>query len=112
MRKLGLFGTSVSAGYSARFGLIALALCSAELSACKKKPPVPVAEPDLASDMPADVPESALSGTSPRPAPPSAGPVPARCRELAQGAPFRIGDLSASHAPADDAEDAGPDDDD
>ena len=113
MRKLGLFGKTVSVRYSAVLGLGSVvlygALCSVDLAACKKKPPAPVTEPDLPSDMLADMPESVASVASAQPAPPSPGPVPSRCHELAQNNPFRIGDLSANHAPADDA---GPDEDD
>lgn len=109
MRKLGLFGKSLSVRASAALGLSVLALCSAQLSACKKKPPVPVAEPDLPPDLVPDVPENVASSKAGAPSP---GPVPARCHELAQGSPFRIGELGASREPAEDADDAGLDDDD
>ncbi|MEP7049727.1 MAG: hypothetical protein ABJB12_05210 [Pseudomonadota bacterium] len=109
MRKLGLFENSVSVGASAVLGLVALALCSVDLAACKKKPPVPVTQPEPASDLGADAPERAASSL---PAAPSPGPVPARCHELAHGSPFRIGELAATRAPAEDADDGGPDEDD
>ncbi len=115
MRKLGLFGQVASVRYSAVFGLFSVALygalCSAPLAACKKKPPAPVTEPDLPSDMPGDVPEAVASAAPAKPASPP-GPVSSRCHELAQASPFRIGELGANHAPADDADDAGPDEDD
>lgn len=109
MRKLGLFGKSASVRASVVWGLAALALCSAQLTACKKKRPVPVTQPDLPADMQADMPESTAVVAH---APPSPGPVPSRCHELSQPSPFRIGELAANHAPADDPDDAGPDDDD
>jgi hypothetical protein len=49
---------------------------------------------------------------SSQPSTPSPGPAPARCHEHAQASPFRIGDLGASRALAEEADDAGPDDDD
>jgi len=80
------------------------ALCSAGVFACKKKAPPPAPQPELREDAP----ESSESAAAPPvPAP---GPVPARCRELPQPSPFRIGELVAPRA--DDAEDGGPDDDD
>jgi hypothetical protein len=109
MRKLGLFGKSLSVPGNAALGLCVFALCSAELTACKKKPPAPVTEPDLPSDLQADVPESVASAHPPAPSP---GPVSARCHELAQASPFRIGEVVASRAPTEEADDAGPDDDD
>src|SRR3954470_17775186 len=109
MRKLGLFEKSLSVRANAVLGIALLALCSADVTACKKKPPLPVTEPDLPSDMGADVPEPVASS---QPSAPSPGPVPARCHELAQGSPFRIGELTASRAPVEEADDAGPDDDD
>ena len=87
------------------FGLGALALCSAELVACKKKPLPPPAEPESHE-------EGVETAASAAPRAPSPGPVPARCRELPQSAPFRIGDVSAPRRTEDDAEDGGPDEDD
>jgi len=87
-------------------GVAALSLCSAGLTACKKKaPPPPAPEPELREDSP-EIGESA----APRADSPSPGPVAARCRELPQSAPFRIGELVTRRA--DEPEDGGPDDDD
>ena len=87
-------------------GLAGLALCSAGLAACKKKaPPPPAAQPELREDSE----ETSESAASPSP-PPSQGPVPPRCRELPQSAPFRIGELATARAG--DPDDGGPDDDD
>jgi len=88
----------------------AWALCSVGLTACKKKaPPPPAPEPELREDSP----EGAENAAPPGPAPaPSQGPVPTRCRELPQPAPFRIGEQVTRRAASDDAEDGGPDDDD
>ncbi len=85
-------------------GIVAWALCSAGLSACKKKPPSPPAPaPELREDSPG-ISESAA------PPLPSPGPVEKRCQELPQPAPFRIGELAKARA--DDPDDGGPDDDD
>jgi hypothetical protein len=102
MLKQRLFGRSVA---RCAIGLGAWALCSAQLTACKKKPPVPVSEPDPSAELPEIV------ATVPPPAP-APGPVPARCHELAQPSPFRIGELAPNASAADDADDAGPDEDD
>ncbi|MEI9954252.1 MAG: hypothetical protein WDO74_36075 [Pseudomonadota bacterium] len=89
-------------------GVAAWALCSAGLGACKKKPaPLPAPEPELREDTP----ESSESAAPPSPSP-SRGPVPARCRELPQSAPFRIGELVTRRAAPSDPDDGGPDDDD
>lgn len=107
MRKPRTFGTSLT---QCVFGLAAFALCSAELAACKKKPPPPpVAELDPGDDAPEPV--ASVSGPTPIPAP-SQGPVVARCRELPQSAPFRIGEVAPSRTRADEVEDGGPDDED
>ena len=87
------------------FGLAALALCSAQLAACKKKPPPLPPEPESREELAEPV-ESAA------PVQPSPGPVPARCRELSPSASFRIGEVAPSRAAQTDAEDGGPDDDD
>jgi len=85
----------------------AWALCSAGLVGCKKKAaPPPVPEPELREDSP-EITESAAPARSPSP-----GPVPARCRELPQAAPFRIGELVTRRAAPSDPDDGGPDDDD
>ncbi|MEI9938530.1 MAG: hypothetical protein WDO69_15035 [Pseudomonadota bacterium] len=85
------------------------ALCSVGLVACKKKPtPLPAPEPELREDSP----ENIESAAPPTPSP-SPGPVAARCRELPQSAPFRIGELAPPRRAApSDPEDGGPDDDD
>jgi len=89
-------------------GLAAWALCSAGLVACKKKPaPAPAPQPELRDDGP----ESSENAEPPRPSP-SQGPVPARCQELPQTAPFRIGELVTRHTAGSDPEDGGPDDED
>jgi hypothetical protein len=89
-------------------GVAAWALCSVGLTACKKKPaPPPAPEPELRDDGP----EGPELPPSPAPAP-SPGPVAARCRELPQPAPFRIGELATRRAALSDPEDGGPDDDD
>jgi len=82
------------------------ALCSVGLLACKKKAPPPAPQPELREEG-AESSESAPPGQAPSPAP---GPVAARCRELPQPSPFRIGEPVTPRA--DDAEDGGPDDDD
>src|SRR5450432_743248 len=105
MRKQRHFGKSAAGKHLAVIALAALTLCSAQLAACKKKPPLPVSEPDPAAELPEIV------ATAPPPAP-APGPIPARCHELAQPSPFRIGELAASHSAPDDADDAGPDEDD
>src|SRR6478735_6988730 len=95
-------------------GLAAWGLCSAGLVACKKKTaPLPAPQPELREDSSessenAEPPSLSAPGT----ASPSQGPVPARCRELPQAAPFRIGELASRHASASDPDDGGPDDDD
>jgi hypothetical protein len=94
--------------YLTVIALATLALCSAQLTACKKKPPAPVREPDPSAEVP-EIVEPALPAPSAEPAP---GPVPARCHELAQGSPFRIGEVAVSKPAPDDADDGGPDDDD
>lgn len=86
------------------FGLGALALCSLGLAGCKKKPPVPPAEPESSAEI---VP------SEPAPAPaPSAGPVASRCHASAQQTVYTIGEVTASHAPLEDGDDGGPDEDD
>ncbi|HEY3664642.1 MAG TPA: hypothetical protein VGL19_01535 [Polyangiaceae bacterium] len=105
MRKQRHFGRSAAGKHLAVIALAALALCSAELAACKKKPPAPVSEPEPSAESPEIV------ETAP-PAPPAPGPVPARCHELPQPSPFRIGDVLANRPSADDSDDAGPEDDD
>ncbi len=88
--------------------LVACALCSAGLGACKKKAaPLPAPQPELREDSP----ESIESSMPPSPSP-SQGPVRARCRELPQAAPFRIGELVTRRGAPSDADDGGPDDDD
>jgi len=87
-------------------GIAAWTLCSAALTGCKKKAPAPPAPP-------AELREDGLeSSESAAPLSPSPGPVavPARCRELPQAAPFRIGELAPPRN--DEANDGGPDDDD
>jgi hypothetical protein len=87
-------------------GMIAWALCSAGLGACKKKAPTPPApQPELHEDSPE-------SSESVAPTPPSPGPVVKRCQELPQAAPFRIGELAHASSRADEPDDGGPDDDD
>jgi hypothetical protein len=105
MRKQRHIGKSAAGKQLAVIALAALILCSAQLTACKKKPPAPVTEPDPS----AEIPEIGEVAPSAAPAP---GPVPARCHELAQPNPFRIGELAANHATPDDSDDAGPDEDD
>ncbi len=88
-------------------GVVVSALCSVGLVACKKKPaPLPAPAPELRDD-------SAEGSESVRPPPaPSQGPVPARCHELSQATPFRIGELVTQRALPSDADDGGPDDED
>src|SRR5882724_4194046 len=105
MRKQRHFGKSAAGKHLAVIALAALTLCSAQLAACKKKPPPPVAEPDPSAEIP-EIIEVAPSAA------PTPGPVPARCRELAQPSPFRIGEVAANRATPDDSDDAGPDEDD
>jgi hypothetical protein len=73
------------------------------VTACKKKPSVPVPDPESREESP-EVVASAASAA------PSRGPVPARCRELGQ--PFRIGEVVSRRVSSGDAEDGGPDEDD
>src|SRR6478735_1974426 len=87
-------------------GIAAWTLCSAALTGCKKKAPAPPAPP-------AELREDGLeSSESAAPLSPSPGPVavPARCRELPQAAPFRIGELAPPRN--DEATDGGAGDDD
>ncbi|HEY4103169.1 MAG TPA: hypothetical protein VGM44_04730, partial [Polyangiaceae bacterium] len=72
---------------------------------CKKKPPAPAPEPQAEDETVAQAPEPAASDA------PSAGPVRARCREFA-GKSFTIGEIAKERAPAEDDDDAGPDQDD
>jgi hypothetical protein len=90
-------------------GVAAWALCSAGLVACKKKaPPAPAPQPELREDGP----EGSENAELPSPAP-SQGPVAARCREVQQATPFRIGELVTRRAAVSDPpDDGGPDDDD
>ena len=91
-------------------GLSVWALCSAGLVGCKKKAALPPApQPELSDDGPEN---SQSAGPPTRRASPSPGPVPARCRELPQAAPFRIGELANERGTPSEAEDGGPDDDD
>jgi len=85
--------------------LVPLALCMAELTACKKKPPAPAPVEESVEESP----EIAVSAA---PAAPPPGPVPTRCRELPQTKPFRIGEVAVRRAAPDDPDDGGPDDDD
>src|SRR5882724_8474972 len=104
MRKQRHLGKSVAGKDLAVIALTVLTLCSAQLAACKKKPPpLPAAEPDPSAESP-EVVETAPA------APPAPGPVPARCYELAQKGPFRIGEVLANHAAPDEADE--PDEDD
>ncbi|HEY3257188.1 MAG TPA: hypothetical protein VGJ91_24690, partial [Polyangiaceae bacterium] len=90
-------------------GVAAWALCSAGLAGCKKKPAPPPPTPELRDESP----EISENAPPPGPSPtPSQGPVPARCRELPQPAPFRIGDLVTRRTAEGDPDDGGPDDDD
>ena len=90
------------------FGLAALLLCSAQLTACKKKPlPLPPPEPDPREEVLEPLPSASVAVRAPAP-----GPVPARCHELPQKSPFRIGELAPIRAARDDADDGGPDEDD
>jgi len=113
MRKerLTVSGTSRSRFFShcvSVAGLAAWALCSVGVVACKKKaPPSPPPEPESREESPENVESAAPLAPSP-----SRGPVAARCRELPQSAPFRIGELVTQRAPSDEADDGGPDDDD
>jgi hypothetical protein len=86
-------------------GLIAGSLCSPLLAGCKKKAPVVVTAPESDDEIVATV------SSAPPPAAPSAGPVATRCRE-SPGKAFTIGEVAASHAPADDDDAGGPDEDD
>ena len=91
-------------------GLTVLLLCSAQLAACKRKPlplPPPEADPTEEGLDPPLTPSSSASRPSPSP-----GPVRSRCRESAQSAAFRIGDVVANPTSQDDTEDGGPDEDD
>lgn len=94
----------VSATIRRSIGVTALALCSAGLAACKKKPPAPAPEP------PPDDETVALTLDPAPSAAPSAGPVAARCREDS-GKSFVIGEVGKSRG-TDDEEDAGPDEED
>ena len=85
--------------------LAALALCSALVVGCKKKPPAPAPEPQSDDESVAPLLDPAPSAL------PSAGPAPSRCHELA-GKSFTIGEIGKSRAPAEDEEEAGPDEDD
>ena len=105
MRKQRHFGESAAGKHLAVIALAALTLCSAQLAACKKKPPPPVAEPDPS----AEIPEIVEVAPPPTRAP---GPVAARCHELAQVGQFRIGEVAPSRSAPDDSDDAGPDEDD
>ena len=88
-------------------GLVGLALCSASLVACKKKPPVVVPDPQSDEETVATVPIPVASAA------PSAGPVLARCHESAPGKDFTIGEVAKAPAPSNaDDDDAGPDEDD
>jgi len=91
-------------------GVASFALCSAELVACKKKPPpAPAAQPESHADTAERRENAAAEGAA---VAPSQGPVAARCRELQQPAPFRVGELLSPHSTPTDPEDGGPDDDD
>ena len=46
MLKQRHFGKFAAGKHLAAIALAALTLCSAQLTACKKKPPAPIAEPD------------------------------------------------------------------
>ncbi len=111
MRKQRLFGMAGTGEYVAVIALTAVTLCSAQLTACKKKPPEPAAPPESSAENPEIVEAPPSAG----PAPPSPGPVPTRCHERSGASPFRIGELSESKPSQPglaDADDAGPDDDD
>jgi hypothetical protein len=92
---------------------VALALCTAGLAACKKKPPAPLPIPE-SSEENGEVPLLATGSAAPSASSPSQGPVATRCRELPHSSPFRIGEVVTSRAgkDKDDAEDGGPDEDD
>jgi hypothetical protein len=106
MLKQRHFGKSAAGKHLAVIALALLTLCSAQLAACKKKPPpLPAAEPDPSAESPEIVETAPV-------APPAPGPVPARCHELAQPTRFRIGEVAANRAAPDDSDDAGPDEDD
>src|SRR6478609_1476415 len=92
--------------------LAAGALCSLGLVGCKKKPPPPAASaPAVQPDPREESPEIAENAALPPPSPgPGTAAIPARCHELPQAAPFRIGELVPPRA--DNPEDGGPDDDD
>ena len=94
----------VSATIRRSIGLTALALCSAGLVACKKKPPTPAPEPQLDDETVAPALDPAPSSA------PSAGPVASRCHEDS-GKSFIIGEVAKSRA-SDDEDDAGPDEED
>jgi hypothetical protein len=93
-------------GFSGLVGLAGLPLCSVGLAACKKKPPVVVADPPLDDETVATVPGPAPSAA------PSAGPVPTRCHEAPHGKSFTIGEVTPSRAPTEDDDAGGPDEDD
>lgn len=104
-------------GFVTHCVFVALALCTAGLAACKKKPPAPAPAPE-SSEESADPPTAVNDGTAPSAAAsaPSQGPVPSRCRELPQSSPFRIGEVASARTnkdkDKDDTEDGGPDEDD
>src|SRR5450755_3183435 len=95
MRKQRHFGKSAVRKHLAVIALAALTLCSAQLVACKKKPPPPGAEPDPSAESP----EIIELAPPPAPAP---GPVPARCHELLQIDQFRVGEVAPSRTAPDD----------
>ncbi|HEY5376591.1 MAG TPA: hypothetical protein VIK01_23080, partial [Polyangiaceae bacterium] len=105
MRKQRHFGKSAAGKHPAVIALAALTLCSAQLAACKKKPPPPVAEPDPSAEIPEIIEVAPSAARAP-------GPVAARCHELAQVGQFRIGEVAPSRTAPDDSDDAGPDEDD
>lgn len=87
------------------WGLTSLLLVLGALEACKKKPPLPVPDPEPREESA----ESPASSSAPEP---SSRPVSARCRELPQSDPFRIGELVTSRVSPEEAEDGGPDEED
>ncbi len=94
----------VSATIRRSIGVTLLALCSAGLAACKKKPPAPAPEPQLDDETVALTLDPAPSAA------PSAGPVVSRCREDSSKS-FLIGEVGKARG-TEEEDDAGPDEDD
>ena len=106
-------------GSAAKGLFVALALCTAGLAACKKKPPPPPPVPESAEESAeVAVVASGSAAAPPASSAPSQGPVATRCRELPPSSPFRLGEVATNRAAKEndkdkeDAEDAGPDEDD